>query len=288
MNYLSAFETELSNAGVPAGRRRRILSEFADHLETNPEAELGAPTDLARQFADELGTRLSRKTALSAFVVLAIAGALLLDAFFQGGRLWAGWVGYGSYKYATTPAWYVVTLGVCALSAQVALASGLLALSRVYRLRRVPVISAADARVLNRRAAVGLIAGAISMLVIPLSQVRLGGYSYAWWMHPGIGIAAIVMLLLPLPGVLRAARMRPSREGAAGDLTVDLGFTADGVTPWRVAVGLSLLIVVVLAVVGAAADDPYDGLARGLLDGAACLAGFAVLGRYLGLRVASS
>ena len=34
-------------------------------------------------------------------------------------------------------------------------------------------------------------------------------------------------------------------------------------------------------------DDPYDGVARGIADAAACMAGFIVLGRYLGLRTAS-
>jgi len=33
-------------------------------------------------------------------------------------------------------------------------------------------------------------------------------------------------------------------------------------------------------------DDPFDGLARALADGLLCLGGFAVLGRYLGLRPA--
>jgi hypothetical protein len=287
MTYLDALESELTAVGIPPRRRARIVAEFTDHLAENPGAELGAPRDLAQQFADELGTRLARAAALSAFVVLAIAGALLVDAFFDGGRLWAGWVGYGSYKTSWPPAWYIATLAVCALSAQVALASGLLALARAYRLRHVAVISAADARVLNRRAAVGLIAGAITMLVIPASQIRLLGYSYAWWMHPGVAAGAIVMLMLPLPGVLRAARMRPSRDGEAGDLRVDLGMRDSRVTPLRVAVGLSLVIVVVLALVGAASDDPTDGIARGLLDAAACLTGFAVLGRYLGVRTAA-
>jgi hypothetical protein len=32
------------------------------------------------------------------------------------------------------------------------------------------------------------------------------------------------------------------------------------------------------------ADDGYDGALRGVLDGGACLLGYAALGRYLGLR----
>jgi hypothetical protein len=45
--------------------------------------------------------------------------------------------------------------------------------------------------------------------------------------------------------------------------------------------------VVVLSLQGVVVDDPYDGIARGLLDAAACMTGFIVLGRYLGLRTAS-
>jgi hypothetical protein len=47
---------------------------------------------------------------------------------------------------------------------------------------------------------------------------------------------------------------------------------------------LSVVIVLVMVAIGARSDDLYDGILRGLLDGAACLVGFAVLGQYLGLR----
>jgi hypothetical protein len=108
--------------------------------------------------------------------------------------------------------------------------------------------------------------------------------------------------------VLRAARLRPTREGPAGDLTADLGIDDPRATPRRIVVVLSVVIVVVLSVVivvvlsvvivvvlsvvivmvmvaiGVRADDLYDGIIRGLFDGAACLVGFAVLGQCLGLR----
>ena len=47
---------------------------------------------------------------------------------------------------------------------------------------------------------------------------------------------------------------------------------------------LCLAIVVALGALGVVTDDPFDGLARGLADAIACMAGFVVLGRYLGLR----
>lgn len=287
MNYLDAFESELTRAGIPARRRARILFEFADHLHEDPAAELGAPRELADQFADELGTRLARQTAFWAFLVLAIECAYLIDAFFDNGRLMGGWVGYGSYAYCHAQPWYVATLAVCVVTAQVALASGLLGLVRAWRLRHNPVISGAEARILNRRAAVGLIAGAITMLIVPLTRVRLGGYSYGWWMHPGVAAAAIVMLLFPLPGVLREARLRPRDEGEAGDLTADLGRQETTLTPAHVALILSGVIMMVVTLIGVGSGAPLPGLARGLCDAAVCMIGFAIFGTYLGLRTTS-
>jgi hypothetical protein len=86
MNYVDSLEVELAAAGIPARRRARIVAEFSDHLHENPEAELGAPRDLARQFADELGTRLARGTAYRAFAALAVAAIVLVVMFFNGGR----------------------------------------------------------------------------------------------------------------------------------------------------------------------------------------------------------
>jgi hypothetical protein len=54
--------------------------------------------------------------------------------------------------------------------------------------------------------------------------------------------------------------------------------------PWRFALAVAGALAVAIALAGVVQSDPFDGLARGLADGAACLAGFAVLGRYLGLR----
>jgi hypothetical protein len=47
---------------------------------------------------------------------------------------------------------------------------------------------------------------------------------------------------------------------------------------------VALLVGVGVWVAGIAAADPLDGLLRGVLEALACLGGFAVLGRFLGLR----
>ncbi len=90
MSYLNDLESELTATGIPARRRRRILAEFADHLHEDPSAELGAPRDLARQFADELGTSLARKAAFRAFAALAFAGVGLVAMFLAVGRVARG------------------------------------------------------------------------------------------------------------------------------------------------------------------------------------------------------
>jgi hypothetical protein len=285
MNYLNSVDIELAAAGIPARRRARIVAEFSDHLHENPEAELGAPRDLARQFADELGTRLARGTAYRAFVALAVAAIVLVVMFFKGGRTWGGWVGYAHYPVSYYfPWWWVPMMLVWFISAQVALAAGGLALLRAWRLRRVPVMTAADAAVINHRAAVGLMCGAIAMTVLPLTHfvVDLGtGWNTV---AVTVGPALIVLLLAMLPDVFRSTRLRPTREGPAGDLTADLGTDDPRATAWRIAAVLSFVIVLVMVAIGVRSDDLYDGILRGLFDGAACLAGFAVLGPYLGLR----
>ena len=288
--YLDELERELTTARIPSARRSRIVLEFADHLDSDPDAKLGAPADIARQFADELGTSLARQAAIKAFFALAAAGITLLVMFLTGGRL-RSWAGYGSGEYHTMviPWWYTAAVMVWVVSAQVALAAGGLAMIRAYRLRRVPAISAREATILNRRAALGLIAGAITMLILPLTEVAVAKAPGGAWAIAAVllGIAAIAWQLAALPAVLAASRLRPRGAGGAGDLTSDVGswLRAD---PWRIAVGLSVLIVVVLTVAGIAANDPYDGAIRGIADGIACIVGFALLGRYLGLTAAPS
>jgi hypothetical protein len=94
----------------------------------------------------------------------------------------------------------------------------------------------------------------------------------------------IVLLLAMLPDALRAARLRPTREGTAGDLTADLGIDDPRATPRRIVVVLSVVIVLVMVAIGVRSDDLYDGSSAACSTGRACLAGFAVLGQYLGLR----
>jgi hypothetical protein len=283
MKYLDALESELSAVGVPARRRNRIVTEFADHLHENPNAELGAPADLARQFADEIGTRRARRTAVVAFAGLAItalacATAILVDTRVVVLPPTVHQSGAVSRRFTVVAPFYL-------LAAQVAFASGMLALLRAWRLRRLPVITGADAAILYRRAGIGLLAGALTAGTLPLGIRAAPGAVYV---RPQIvGGLCLLMLLVMLLYTLMAGWLRPSRLGSAGDLRFDLGTTDPRVTPLRVALALSTLILVVVAGAGVVAGDPYDGLARGIADALACMTGFLVFGRYLGLRTTS-
>jgi hypothetical protein len=269
---------------------------------------------LARQFADELGTRLARESAYRAFALLAVAGITLLVTFFDGGRTWGGWIGYGSHPTSGfMPGWWVPLMVVWFVTAQVALAAGLLALLRAWRLRHEPVIKAADAAIINRRVSVALLSGAFTMLLLPATDLMLarpliyrlaGGaidplsdrwhslfasYGHPWWPYVLLifGPLLIIAMLAMLPSVNAATRLRPSREGAAGDLTSDLGPELSrrvAATPGRLALALCAAIVLVMVAVGARSDDALDGLLRGVLDAGVCMAGFVLFGRYLGIR----
>ncbi len=229
-------------------------------------------------YLDALDAEL--RGAVIAFAGLAVTGLACAVTFLVATRAVVlppivHQVGVGPHRAAwLAPLW--------AMSAQVAFAAGVLALLRVWRLRHLRVMTGRDAQILYRRAGIGLLAGAVTAGSLPLGITAAPGVVYV--RSQGVGAACLLMLLVMLAFALLAGRPRPSSEGAAGDLRFDLGTSDPRVTPWRVALALSSVIVVALAVLGIATGDPYDGALRGIGDAIACLAGFALLGRYLGLR----
>jgi len=275
-DYLNRLARELAGAGIRGARRRRILDEFADHLACDPDAGLGDPRALATQFADELGTSFARRAALSAFAALAVTGAVLVARLLSMGQ------------FNRIDGSAADTLGILAavIAAQVAFAAGTLGLLRAWRLRGESRIPAAEAKILARRAGVGLVAGALATAAVPLRAVASPHVtSGPSWLSGAAVAVALGALLLAVPAVIQSARLRPSAAGPAADLMADLGpLSKPLVSPTRIALLLAGAMLVFLAVTGIMADDPYDGILRGLMEGGACLAGFAALGRYLGLR----
>jgi hypothetical protein len=277
--YLDRLRRELTAVGIRGARRARILDELADHLACDPIAELGDPGVLATQFADELGTSLARAAAFRAFAALAVTGAILVARLLTMGAL--------NRIDGSVPDTFGLLAGV--IAGQVAFAAGSLALLRAWRLRRQPSIPGAEATILARRAGIGLVAGAVATIAVPLrAAVSPHATSGPSWLSAVAVAVALVPLLLAGPSLVLSARLRPTGEGPAGDLLDDLPPLRTAVrTPTNFALAFAAALVVATTLAGIAGNDPYDGLARGLLEGGACLAGFGILGRYLGLRSAS-
>ncbi len=281
--YLSDFGGELARAGIRGRRRTRIVAEFADHFRCDPDADLGDPAALAAQFANELGSSFARSAAFQAFVALSIAGILV---FVRAVALVPRAATFGTAD--------TVALLISVLAAQVALVAGGLGLLRALQLRRRRTVPEQEASVLARRAGVGLAAGALTIIAFPITQiyrtypgaVAIGGHpTNLWW--PLASAAGLLMLAAAVPAVVRSARVRPQIPGSAGDLLADLGplrpvatrLTSGSVN--RLALITGAILVIVIALAGVAADDPYDGIVRGLLEAGAFTAGYAGAPRQL-------
>ncbi len=285
--YLTELDGELARAGIHGARRQRIIAEFADHLRCDPDANLGDPVALAAQFADELGTSFARTAAFQAFLALALAGALVAVRLVASLPLRAVTLGTRD----------TVALLVAAVAGQVALVAGGLGVLRAIQLRGRGAIPRREAAILARRAGVGLVAGAVTIVAFPITQsfqahpgaIAIGGHpANLWW--PLASAFGLVALALAAPAVVRAARLRPQTGGEAGDVLADLGplrptaAWISGGSVNRLALALGAGLAIVVALTGIAAGDPYDGILRGLLEGGAFLGAYAVLGRYLGIR----
>lgn len=285
MSYVDSLSQELRAVGISGRLRRRVLLEIEDHLECDPNAELGSPQDLARQFADELGTARARRAALQVFAALAFAGTVFAVAFLAAGGTGPGLPSL--HPESSVLAAFGAVLAI--LGCQVAFVTGVAAALRTWRLRREAIVPRAQATVIGRRAAVAVIGGFAAMAGMALLAIEFSQGLGDWIVTFAVAGAAVgaCALAAAIPAVVRASRLRPVAAGAAGDLFEDIGPVVPPVLqgrPWRFAIAVSAAVGLAIAFVGIAAGDPYDGIARGVADGLACFAGFALLGRYLGLR----
>ncbi len=284
MSYLDDLSQELRAVGIRGRRHARIRDEFADHLECNPQAELGNPRELAHQFADELGTAMARNAALIAFAALVLVGSAVIARLAT----------YLPLRNTNFSARDTAALTICFVTAQVAFVAGGLGLVRAVRLRNHQTIPAAEARILRRRAAVGLLAGVAASVALPFHASSQHNATPGDWMgYVAIALTVIVSTLAAWP-VITALRVKPTASGSASDLFDDLGPLAGlatalaGRSVTRFAGILAAALALAIATAGFAADDGFDGLVRGLAEGAIFLACYATLGRFLGLRTAVS
>ena len=87
-SFLPALDRELSAAGVRGRQHERILAEYGDHLACDPNAQLGSPVELARQFADAGGMQPDQPAMRSRQAGLA--------APLRESRLRPRWSAFGS------------------------------------------------------------------------------------------------------------------------------------------------------------------------------------------------
>jgi hypothetical protein len=279
-SYLSELRRELRARGIRGQMCARILTECAHHLQSGDATveQFGAPRELANDFAAELGADASRRAAVRAFAALGIAGAVYASAFI-------------SLAFAHPPSEMLgSTLGALAFAIvifapQVAFVAGALALVRALR-RSERVLPTRELIVLNRRTGVALAFGLATMGGLALYAYEFETGLAGWWttFTYASTAAASSLLLAAFVPMARAVRLRPLIAGQAGDVFDDLGVGRLRFEPWRFARRVALGVALAVWLAGIAQGDPLDGLLRGVFEGLACLAGFAVLGRYLGLR----
>jgi hypothetical protein len=178
---------------------------------------------------------------------------------------------------------------VIALAPQISLAAGLLAIALAWRLRAAPAAPAAAISFLHRRAAVALTAGAATLAGCrglcsrvqprptgPVDDARVRGH----------GPRRSCPLPSRRPPSAGTARLRARTAGPAGDIFDDLGPLLDRAPlrlrgrPWRFCLLFAAAVAVVAFVGGGLDEGPRNAVA----EFAAICVGFAVLGRFLGLR----
>ena len=286
--YTRELGSELRRLGVPASRRRRLLAETEDHLRSDPEAlaRFGPADDIARQCADELGSSGARRVSITAFAVLAVAGllfgALMMAVFATVPR-------HTIVCCTGTPPAQALTLALLVVAPQVAFVAGVLALVRAVRLRHSITLPRSEVDVLRRRTAVAVLAGAVTMAALVALAVQFASLLPGWLVPAAYAAGATSVLLLGITSVplVVTARIQVQAAGAAGDVFSDLGPVVPTPLrghPWAFATACALAVAVVVLIPGIAADDGYDAALRGAAEAIACLAGFAVLGRFLSLR----
>jgi hypothetical protein len=289
VSFVEQLSRELARVGVSGRLRRRILAEITDHLACDPDADLGPPSELARQFADELGTRRARSAGLQAFAALAIAGSLFAVSFVS-----SGWAGRNATRvYASSALLGYLGVVLVLLAPQLSLVAGSFAALRCVRRRGERVITRSEATVICRRAAVALACGLASMVGLMLVALEFQGRLAGWWTDLTFLVAACGAgaIAIAAPAVLSSLRLLPVASGPAGDLFDDLGGAVPPHLrgrPWPFALFVAAAVALVITLGGAVLADGIDGALRGLADGVACLVGFALLGPYLGLRATQS
>jgi hypothetical protein len=279
-DYLAELRRELGAVGIRGRLRRRILVESEDHVRSDPAAleRFGSAHEVANVFVAELGARRSRRAAVGAFVALGVAGAVYAATFI--GAAFAGNPAPDRY-----PVLGALAFAAIIVAPQVAFVSGVLALVRSLR-RREPVLPTAELTVINRRTGLALLSGLVTMGALALFAFELRAELSSWFVtftYVATAIASGLLMLAAVP-TGGAVLLRPQIAGDAGDIFDDLGLSRFRDDPWRFARRVAFGVGLAVWVAGIVQGDPLDGAVRGFAEALACLGGFTVFGRFLGLR----
>jgi hypothetical protein len=287
MSWLQSLTDELGSHGVTGRERRRIVFELQDHIACDPgcEQRLGDPRELAVRFADELATARTRSCALEVFGALALAALALVVSQLAIGA--AG--GYPGFDRGRSLALFMPAALGMFVAPQAALVAGTLAALRALRRRRASALPAAELALIRRRAWVGLLSGIATIVGLELYVLDFSAVLPVWWLAlvGGLAGAAGVALLAAAARLLDAGAIVTGVDGSAGDVFDDLPMMRwswlRGAS-WRLGAGASLCVGLAVTLFEWHAERSlFEGLQRGLFEGLAAAAGYALLGRAIGV-----
>ena len=286
MSWTSEFAAELRARGVGARARERLVAELADHITCEPdsEARLGAPAQIAGQYADELASEQARRGALGTFAALVCAAT----AFFVETVSLGQSTGYPGFRHGFSGALAVVAIFALLLGSQVALVCGSLAAWRAVRRRHATVMPAAEVALIRRRATIALAAGLTATVGLMIYALNFLAVESAWWLAVSLTLAgsASAAVLLAWRALRRSGATLALAAGPPGDVF-------DAVPPLRwlrphplVLCALSALAVGTVVMLGEwrAEHSLAEGFERGGFEALALTACFALFGRAIGAR----
>jgi len=288
MSWVEEFEQELRRRGVRARTRERLVAEFSDHIACEQEVRieltrLGAAREIAGQYAEELASDESRRSALATFAALTVAAIA-----FVLGQLELARIGYPGFDHgASTPLALIAILAIV-LGAQVALVCGTLAAWRALRRRREPSLPSAEIALIRRRTRLGLAAGLTTTAGMLLYVVDFINVLPAWWLALSGSMTALASggLVAAWRAHARSAATVSLAQGPAGDVFDDLPpLRALREHPLRLGALAALTLGTATTLLAWHAEHSLaEGLERGGFEAVALLACFAALGRAIGAR----
>ena len=212
MNWLQILAEELEARGVPGRARRRIVLELRDHIACEPgcEERLGDPGALAGTFADELASARSRRSAMNAFVALAVTALALAISQLTLGRIGYPGLTTGSRLHCSGRPWSACSSRPRWRSCQ----------ARLPRCERSTAEErssspAAELALIARRTRIALAAGLGTVAGMELYVLNFSQRLPSWWLGltGGLGLAAGGALICAWRSLDGAVRLRSMHAG---------------------------------------------------------------------------